>query len=327
MAQNEFVWTKDVPIVTHPVVMRQLAMVFAISYFIICVLLGIAFWGTDSLEDLWPVAGMMLAICVGLFVVGVLGSLLIYGNRMTTRFRVDAKGVETEVIDARPRRVAKLTFWLGLLAGKPGAAGTGLLALSNMQRATRWQAIRRAKFHDGSRSIELKNAWRTILMLSCTAENYAAVGETVRARLAAQPQPARSGNPLLRGLGWSLAVVIASLPSFAMPWPFEVHLLAAMMLLCFAVATVWLVSPLAWAVLASIVWVLASIALTALEITKSYFSDRPPFPAYEIASGDDWAMLMLELAALAFLGWFAVSALRGKFMPVLMSDEAEMDGE
>jgi uncharacterized membrane protein len=98
-----------------------------------------------------------------------------------------------------------------------------------------------------------------------------------------------------------------------------------MILLCFSVATVWFLPPLAYVVIGAGLWIATEMLLSAFEIRDSMFVGEQRFPAYQAASGDDWARLVLTLAGLAFLCWFAWRTLRGKYTPVLLGDEIEME--
>ncbi len=325
--ETEIAWTSDVPLVTNPVVLRQTILTFALAPVIVSALLAVAFWGTDTL-DTWPMtAAIIFGVSAVLAVVGLAATALIYGNRMTMRFRVSGKGVETEVIDRRAKRVAIITMLLGLLTGKPGAAGSGLLAMANSHADNQWSAIRSAHFNPRRHIVELRNEWRTVIVLFCTPSNFEAVAVAVRKHVTPRPPLPWQARPLTRGLLWTVIVTAASLPSFAMPWPFEADLLPAMIMLCFAVACVWLLPLLAWALLAAIVWVAASILVVALEWTDSIIPGQSSFPAYSIASGDDWLALAFEAVALGTLLWFSWRCLTGRFVPVLMGDMMKMQGD
>ena len=79
--------------------------------------------------------------------VGVLGMVLIYRNRMTMRFTLDKGGARAEILDRRAATVSTATIVLGALAGKPGAVGTGLIAKTTSDQRAAWKAIVKARFH------------------------------------------------------------------------------------------------------------------------------------------------------------------------------------
>lgn len=325
MSKAGIEWEVDVPLVTNPVVLRQIAFVFLLVPFIACGLLAPPMWSTGSLDGFPALAAMIFGISAALGVIGLLAAWLVLGNRIRMRFHVAINGVVTEITDTRARRIGWLTLVLGILSGKPGAAGSGMLTLSNARQSANWGAIRVARFHPSREVVELSNGWRTIIVLFCTAENYDSVARMVKEHMP-EPRARNKSSPLPRALLWTAATIVATVPAFAIESPFAVELLPVMMLMCFALASVWLIPPLAWVVLACAAWIAANMAVSGLEMRESMFPGEPPYRAYEVASGDDWLMLILCLAGLAFMIWMSIRILRGSLVPVLMGDMIEMEG-
>ena len=121
-------WTYDTTLVTNPVVVRKLVVTFLLSGLIVTALLAIALWSSGTLDSLPMAAGIIFTTCGALLLTGFIASLVIYGNRMTMRFRLTSKAVEATVIDTAARRVAHAVIVPGALSGKQGAAGDGLLS-------------------------------------------------------------------------------------------------------------------------------------------------------------------------------------------------------
>ena len=323
MSGTSISWERDVPIVTSPVVLRQVVIVFLLVPVIMCGLLVLPMWNQDSLDAMPQLALMAFAVSAGVAITGLLGALVILGNRARMRFSVTGTRAVAEVIDRRVSRIGWLSVILGVIARKPGLAGSGLITLSNTRQATKWSAVHKARFHDRRHVIELSNGWRTTVVLFCLPENYEDVAARVRTRID-QPRSHRARNPLWRAMLWTAAIFAAATPSFGLEYPFEIDMLAPIMLLAFAVASLWLIPLLAWATIGAAVLVAGNIALSALALRQSMFAGEAPYRAFEVASDSDWAALGLCLAGLAFLVWMSVQLLRGRIVSVLMSDMIEM---
>jgi hypothetical protein len=318
MKRRDFEWQVEVPIVSNPLVMKQLLLVFVVAPLLPVTLLALAFWSQGDMSPLPAVSVLLFALSAGLFLLAVVLSLLIYRNRMRYRYTLTPGGFESAVVDARARRVGWLTMGLGLLLGKAGAAGSGLLALSTERRSGAWKSVAAVRVHPAQRAIELRNDWRTVAVIYCTQDNFADARSFIASSVTAQPARRK---PFWPALARTAFVIVASMPAFAAQSPFDTSLMAAMILVSFAVATVWLVPSLAYAVIAATLWILGEVAVNAFAMRTSQFAGHPDFPAYEIANGDDWARLFMLVAGLAFLVWFSVRTLRGGFVPVLHGDE------
>jgi hypothetical protein len=318
MKRRDLAWEIDVPIISNPLVMKQLLLVFVLAPLLPAALLALAFWSQGDMSPLPAISGLLFALSAGLFLLAVVSSLLIYRNRMRYRFTLSPVGFESAVVDARARRVGWLTTGLGLLLGKAGVAGSGLLALSTERRSGTWKSVAAVRIHSAQRAIALRNDWRTVAVIYCTEDNFAAAKSFIASSVTDRPARRKT---LWSALLWTALVILASLPAFAAQSPFGTSLMAAMILVSFAVATVWLIPPLAYVVIAATLWVLVEVAANAFAMRTSQFAGHPDFPAYEIANGDDWARLFMLVAGLAFLVWFSVRTLRGGFVPVLHGDE------
>lgn len=318
MKRRDIEWQIDVPIITNPLLMKQLALIFCLAPLLPISLLALAFGSQGDMSPLLAVSGFLFALSSGLLLLAVVSSLIIYRNRMRYRFVLTPDGFESAAVDDRAYRVGWLAIGLGLLLGKTGVAGSGLLALSTERRSGTWKSVTALRFHPGQRAITLRNDWRTVAVIYCTEDNFEAAKSFVASSV--NDHPARR-KPLWSALLWTAFIVLACMPVFAAQSPFSASLMAAMILVSFAVATVWLIPPLAYAVIAAALWVLGEVAFNALATRESQFAGHPDFRAYEIASGDDWARLFLMVAGLAFLVWFSLRTLSGRYIPVLHGDE------
>jgi hypothetical protein len=319
-------WEARVPLATNRRVLRDMALAFGLGSAIAYLLVAVALVAQGEWGALKPLAIGFAAAGAGLFLLGLLVMLLIFGNRMTMRFRVDAAGAAAMTVDRRARIANRLAIVAGALARKPGVAGAGLIAAGGETMATRWAGVRRAVYDPGARAIALRNRWRTVIVLYCAPENYDEVAETVRAHLGAVPAASRpkGGSPLPALLGWTAAVIAASFPAFVLPYPLTLDLLMPMIMLAFALATVWLVPLFGYVIFFCAAYlvieaVLAGVATRRNQITGQIYS------GFDTLDGGEWVAVGLFAAGLAFLVWFGLRAVRGRIPAALATDAAEID--
>ena len=314
-------WERDVPILTNWLVLSSIVKVFVLAALLMIGLVGFLFALQGDWRLIGPLATFVAVIDGGLLVIGALAAALIYGNRLRYRFSVDDKAAECERIDRRATIVGRLTFLLGLVLGKPGAVGVGLISESTTQTSANWASVVRVTEHRGAHAIALRNTWRTTLILFCEPENYDAVLARVKAAHLAKA-PRQRANPLPRLMLRTALVAAACIPLFKLPAPID--LFAPFFVLCFALASVWLIPLLAYAVLGGLTFITGTAVLAALAPYTSYITHET-MRRYDIFNGDDWAIATLALLGDAYLVWLSVALLRGRVLSGLMSDLIDME--
>lgn len=174
--QEAIRWEISVPILKNTVILKQLGLAigipFSLAALVIVLLSGRS---RDTLYALGFIAALL--ILTWLFVMAA------YRDKYEAEFVLDGKGVlcRTGVKQARKNRVINtLTVILGLLTGKPAAAGAGMLAESRQETFLRWNRITRVKYSPKSRTILLRGGWTENIALFCTEENYETVETFVR---------------------------------------------------------------------------------------------------------------------------------------------------
>ncbi len=169
-------WTYRVPLLTSGFMLWDFLRVSVISVvvmYLLVALMGLLVEGEFVVLPL-QVFALVLGIMLVLF---VLASLLL-GNHVTMSFAVRPDGV-AYAMGSRERKMNRATVVLGALSGAPATAGAGLLAASRENGGWTWEQLHRARYFPGSRVISLRNSWRTVLRLHCTAENYEQVAIAV----------------------------------------------------------------------------------------------------------------------------------------------------
>jgi hypothetical protein len=275
-----------------------------------------------AIWSMFAVIGAFLAVLFALIMA------VVFRNRIHVRYTITETGIVMETIDISVRRANRVAIIVGALAGRPQLAGAGLIGASREREAVQWNGAFKAILDDHAQTVTLANAWRRLMVVQCTPENYSAVAALVRESMAkkrtAMRVPGRS--PLIGYLGWTAAVTVACVPSFLVVKDFEVSLFLPILLLCFAIATVWLVPLFAYVIWGASGLIVGSIVLDALVVRESYFNRNEHYAHWTVWSGNDWALLVLEALSLAFLGWFAMRALRGRVRVALVADDADRGG-
>ena len=307
-------WECYVPLINHPVIVGGLAKVLAVAGLLLFALVGGVIGAQEGIDAVVSLAAMLLLVLGGLFVFLLLIMLLVFGNRMQMAFALDDRGILVEVIDGRTKSANRLAALVGAAAGNPGVAGVGLMAMKDEKRSALWSSIAAASYDPKRRTITLRNRWRTVLHVFCTAENYEAVAARIATATGSAERPVPTGrSPLSVGLGLTAIVVLAILPLFNLPRGLQVSLLAVIITLSFALATIWLVPLMAWPALGGVGWIAASIAGTG----------HLSFDRLDRTEIVGLAMAAIGLVVLAII---AVAALRGKISSILQRDAAEMAG-
>ncbi len=172
-------WQINVPIFRNEVILKQLGIAVGIPFGLLAVLL-VLFSGNSVYT---------------LYALGLIGALLfftwifvmaVYGGEYELEFFLDEKAVfcRTRTKQAmKNKMVNTLTVVLGIITGKPAAAGAGILAGSRQSVCLRWDGIVKASYKPRSRTIMVRGGWTESMGIFCTKENYVEVEKFVSARL------------------------------------------------------------------------------------------------------------------------------------------------
>lgn len=321
-------WDIDIALLTNPYMVRSLLKVTlgaaALTGILVSFLLAIQ--GDWALVA--PMLGLFAAAGVGFFLLSLLIMWAVFGNRQPVRFTVSADGVRVESRDRRAKAIARSAVILGLLAGRPGAAGSGLLSMTQENQALAWSGAFRAKADPTRHTIALANRWRILLMVYCTADNFEAVRAQIHERMTSHhtAERARGPSPVPAYLLRTALAVLACLPVFLLADVFDLGLLLPLLLMSFAIASVWFVRHLAWVVLGCAGALAAGMLSGGWALRESSLHRGQTYHRYETLSGDHWALTALAAAGLAYLCWSAIQVLRRRTRPALESDLTDSGG-
>lgn len=194
MPSQGFTWDIDIPLLTNRFMVYDLSKVVVITIAIFAVIFAMITIASDGGMDLrkffilLKICGLVAAILITLM---VLVMLLFFFNRFPMRFFLSPRQVRVASLSRQGKWGNRLAVILGALAGKPGIAGAGLLAMAQEMVAMNWPEVKQVKVHRQARVISLLNSWRVVLRLYCTPENFPQVLAWVREHAPAGREPGK----------------------------------------------------------------------------------------------------------------------------------------
>ena len=111
-------------------------------------------------------------------------------------------------------------------------------------------------------------------------------------------------------------------PMFVLPYPITVDSLVPLIVLAFALVSVWLLPIFGWVVIGGLGWVAAEAIAAGLAPYTSDFTGET-LPRFDLMSGDDWAEIAVALVGAAYLIGQSVALLKGRFESALAGDMNE----
>lgn len=165
-------WILDVSLLGSPIVLRQTATVFLVTFVLISILVSAIFALEGDSRGILPTLAVLAAVHLGLLLGALAVMVLYFGNRIAMAFTLDVRGVLAEVQESNAHKAAQLATLLGLATGNFSVAGAGMLARSGARSFVPWKHVQRVHFDDARQTIYLANGWRTLAALFCTAEAY-----------------------------------------------------------------------------------------------------------------------------------------------------------
>jgi hypothetical protein len=321
-------WEISVPLLNNRLIVGATIKVFGFAAVGVAGLLSLVF-ATQGNWQLIPKMFMLLMLLGGgLIVLSLVIMAVVFQNRWRFRFTVSHDLIRFETIDKTLRASNRLAVTAGVLMGRPQAVGAGMIGQSRETQEIKWNGNFHAVYKPHARVIILRNRWRRLMIIYCTQENYTEVAEYIRICVELNGTETRGPrrSPLPRYLLTTAMVILATTPAFLLIEPFDVPLWMPMVLLCFALATVWLISIFGYVVLVSILLIVGAVVFDAFDMRESFLYAGIHYPHWSVFSGDDWALLVTAGVGLFLLGWFSFRAVQGRFTSVLETDRSDMGG-
>lgn len=326
----DMVWETDLPLFSRAM-FRQWTGAMLATLLVMALILTPLFAAQGEWDALPRLLGFLAACTAGLWLLGFVIMALVFRGRMRVRYTLTKRGVLYQTVDKTAKGANRLAIVVGALARSPQVLGSGLIAKSRESEQVDWAQVARADY-DATRSfITLRNAWRSIMWMQCTPENFAAVAAQVRQALAASEvanqaadpsaTETRRASPLPRYLLHSVLVLLASTSLFMLVEEFNLDLFVPLLVMCFALATLWLIPLFGWVVLAGVGWIGLELFLRLTEVRASTVFRGRSYRTLDILSDNDWALLLLAGLGVAYLVWLSVAALKGRLLSMLARDQ------
>ncbi len=304
----------------------------AITYLLIMAIMIPIFAGTGEWQTIPILAGIFIIVCSGILLLGFFIMLVVMQNHSQAHFKLSDDGVIYQSTDKTSKTLSRIAVLAGGFFGSAQTAGAGLLSISNETIQLPWQAISKADYDEKNLTIRLCNAYRELLHLYCTPENFAQVKQTVQDKLQHhKPEKSEKSeqfkiNTFHKGVGLTFAVLLANLPLFALNDQLDLPVFSSLLIMLFSLATIWLIPFFAWVVLVLEAFSIGWIVIQLFESSSLQLVNTYTFIGYELMSLDDWVLLSFAILGMTFLGWLSVKALKGKFIPILLQDKLGIEG-
>ncbi len=321
-SQTQFIWEISIPLASNPFMLKMMLKVCLLSGGVMGALLTFLFAVQREFDAILPMLMMTAATSAFLFLLFLFVMLVILGNRMLLRFTVNDEGVLCETLSRTASAANRLAVLIGILAGKPGVAGAGMIGLSQEAVSAEWKSIFAFDCHGHRQVIILRNRWRQVMILYCTGDNFSDIAEFV-SRKTSQFQTdteTAAKNPLPGLLLRTVLTMLACAPVFMLSYPFEIDLLIPLLTLCFALATVWLVPLFGYVVMVCVIVMTGMILAEGLKIHHSRFASLGSYRAFEVLGADEWLLLGLVATGFVYLFRSSWRAVRGRATSGLMTD-------
>lgn len=151
---GKYRWKYELNMITNPVIMIT---VFKVFFFIIigmALVFGTIFLISDGnwngVVGMFKVLGIVLGIFAVLTFLGTALISLVYGGKYVVLFEMDDKEIvhtQMPVQQKKARKLAILTFFVGLLAKRPSTMGAGMLSSAKSSSTSEFSKVRRVRSH------------------------------------------------------------------------------------------------------------------------------------------------------------------------------------
>jgi hypothetical protein len=319
--QPDISWDISISLINNPFIFRASIQLCLITWIVAMLLFGFIFAATGEFDVLLPMLTIMTMIIAGLWVSMLLVMIIFFGNRMPMRFTINKGGATCDVTSKRSKAANRLLTVLGILARKPGAVGTGVIALSQESQTFEWERVYAVKYNEKRKVITLRNRWRSLMMIFCLPENYSDVAEIIKEKILQQPKNQHPNkNPLFSLFSRTALTILSCIPLFRLDYPFKVDPFIPIFILCFSMATIWLIPLFGYVVIAVVLHVAIVIISQGLQVHSSQYGSLGNYQGFELINGDEWIFMALIFLAIIYLIWSSWRAVKGKDESALFMD-------
>jgi hypothetical protein len=324
-SQAPIVWEAELPLFSRRMV-AQWSMAMAVTAAVMALILGTVFVAQQEWDAIRPMLLMISLITAALWGLGFVIMAVVFRGRYRVRYTLSSKRLVCDTVDRAARTANRMAIVAGALARSPQALGAGLIGVSRESESVSWKGAFRARYEPETRSIYLRNAWRTLMWVQCTPNNYATVAAAIGQFMSQHKTTDRSGgkSPLPAYLGRTALAVSACIPLFPLAESFHTGLFIPILILCFALATVWMINLFGWVVIGGLLAQSGLLMASLLETRESFFHRGEFYRAYEVLGGDDLNLMLVASVGAVILIRLSVQALRGRWLAALIAGFQDM---
>lgn len=322
------VWETDLPLFSRVMLAQwtgaMLATLLAVLLIMAPIFLTAGDWGSFGRLALAMGAGIAVFWLLGLLIM-----LAVFRGEFHVRYTLNNRGVRYEALERAAKVGNRAAVLLGALARNPGVAGAGLLAASRESEEIRWSGAFKAVHKPARHAILFKNSWRTLMWVQCRPDNYESVAEAVTRRMqnSRSAERVRTVSALPTYLGNTLLVSLACAPLFPLAEEFDTGLFVPIFIYCFALATVWLIPLLAYAVIGGMVVEALLVLADLARVRESSWFPGERHTGFEVIGGSEAQLLLVAGLGAAVLVWMSWRFLRGRSLSAWMADMGDMTGD
>ena len=132
-------------------------------------------------------------------------------------------------------------------------------------------------------------------------------------------------SPLPAYLGRSALVILGCLPLFGLAEEYDTGLFLPILILCFGLATVWLINLFGWVILGGLLVQAGLVVADLFRLRESVLFRGETYYGYEVVGSDDLLIMLVAGLGAAALAWIAIGALRGRWLAALLAGYEDMD--
>jgi hypothetical protein len=178
--ERKLKWIQRIPLYQNTFILKSIGFVILASFSILLLIVFSIFLfegNAGQFIDALPGLGIALLIICALFLIA---TWIVMGNGYRAEFTVSKEGVLMEGKDSRAKKLSWLAFVTGLLAGKPGVAGAGMLGMSRNTYHIPWQKVKSIKYNSKRYIITIKQHGLKQIDLYCNREDYIKTATAVK---------------------------------------------------------------------------------------------------------------------------------------------------
>lgn len=180
---NRIQWERHVPIYRNRFILGGVAYAIGIPFAAILIIVTILskgdILGTDA-KYVFGMMGMFFSLCALLI-------LTMFCRKFASGFIVDEEGIVNYSQQKQAKKNKLFNIFLivfGLFRGSYTPVGTGFMPLTKPVMKIEWKNIRKIRYFPKQFTILVQSGFMERIVLFCTKENYEAVGQVIREKMA-----------------------------------------------------------------------------------------------------------------------------------------------